>query len=47
MDKYALAGKIVTGVAIAIVVNKLTPHVEEALDQTVAKAQKAKSETTK
>jgi hypothetical protein len=43
MNKYQLAGKIVTGVAIAIVVNKLTPHVEEALDQTVEKAKKVKS----
>lgn len=42
MDKYALAGKIVAGVAVAIVVNKLTPHVEAALDSTIAKAQKSK-----
>jgi hypothetical protein len=39
MDKFALAGKIVSGVAIAIVINKITPHVEEALDKTIAKAQ--------
>lgn len=42
MNKYALASKIATGVALAIVVNKLTPHVEEALDSTIAKAQKSK-----
>lgn len=43
MDKYAIATKIVTGVVFAIVVNKLTPHVEEALDKTVAKAKKTAS----
>lgn len=42
MDKYKLASKIFTGVVIAIVVNKITPHVEEALDNTIAKAQKSK-----
>lgn len=47
MDKYAIARKVVTGVVLAIVVNKLTPHVEEALDQTVAKAKKNQSEKTK
>lgn len=47
MDKYALATKLVTGVVLAIVVNKITPHVEEALDHTVAKAKKTASEKTK
>jgi len=47
MDKYAVARKIVAGVALAIVINKLTPHVEEALDNTVAKAKKTASEKTK
>lgn len=47
MDKYQLAGKIVVGVLVGIAVNKITPHVEEAADTIVAKAKKAKSETTK
>lgn len=47
MDKYALASKLVAGVAIAIVVNKITPHVEGALDSVYAKAKKTASEETK
>jgi hypothetical protein len=35
MDKYQLATKIVTGVALAIVINWITPHVEEALDNAI------------
>ena len=44
MDKYSIAGKLVAGVVIAIIVNKITPHVEEALDQAVANVKFGKTE---
>lgn len=47
MNKYTLASKLVSGVLIAIVVNKLTPHVEEVLDTAVEKAKNLKHEETK
>jgi hypothetical protein len=45
MNISPLAAKIVAGVAVAIVVNKLTPHVESVLDDVIAKAQKPKEDT--
>lgn len=42
MNVPALAAKIVSGVALAIVVNKLAPHVETVLDDQIAKAQRSK-----
>lgn len=42
-----LAGKIVGGVLVAIVINKLTPHVEEVLDDTIAKAQRKNKQDDK
>lgn len=42
MDKYSFASKLVLGVVTAIVVNKLTPHIESAFDTVVAQAKKTK-----